>query len=404
MLWLALLVIAAFLLYAMPEERARAFAFGRRWMGETWGAVRSRRTRSDPFGEALDARSGAAFLTWILVFLNVAVFISMVAGPGAVGDPGTLERWGASVAPLTTNDQWWRLIAAAFVHAAFVPLVVDLLGLWQAGVFVERIVGHAAFAGVYLACAVLGAAIGLSLEPMAVTTGASGAVFGIYGVLLATLVRGLQRRSPLTIPVNVLRTLAPAAAVFILYYTSTAGAVRTAGAVTFATGFAIGLVLAKDVDERKAPIPRVLVLTAAALAIAAAIAAPMRGTTDVRPELARLVAVEERTARVYQAAVEQFKLGAIKAPVLAQLIDRSILPELHDAQARLDAVRGVAREHQPLVADAKEYLRLRSESWRVRSAALRKSSMRMLRDADEKERTSLGALDRIKPAVEGVRI
>ena len=81
----------------------------------------------------------------------------------------------------------------------------------------------------------------------------------------------------------------------------------------------------------------------------------MRGISDVRPELARVVDVEGRTASAYGAAVDRFEIGRLTAEALAKLIERTIIPELQATHARLEAINGVPPEHQPLVAAAKEY-------------------------------------------------
>jgi erythromycin esterase-like protein len=126
-------------------------------------------------------------------------------------------------------------------------------------------------------------------------------------------------------------------------------------------------------------------------------AAMLRGIADVRPELARVVAIEEQTVVAYEKAVGQFKNGALSSQALAKMISQSIVPELEAARARLKAVNGVPPEHQPLVASAEEYFRLRDESWRLRADALRRSNMGALRAADRSERASLEALDKLKP-------
>jgi hypothetical protein len=120
--------------------------------------------------------------------------------------------------------------------------------------------------------------------------------------------------------------------------------------------------------------------------------------TDVRPEIAQVVALEGRTAGVYEKAVEQFKLGAMTAEALALVIDRTIMPDVQAARARLKALGRVPKEHQPLVANAEEYLRLRDDSWRLRARALRKANMLTLRDADRAEHASLDAFQKIAPA------
>ena len=102
-----------------------------------------------------------------------------------------------------------------------------------------------------------------------------------------------------------------------------------------------------------------------AVVLAVACAIPLRNIADVRPEITRVVATEERTAATYQAASDAFRKGRISAEALAQLAERKILPELQAVDARLTALRNVPSEHQPLVTDAREYLRLRSKAWRV---------------------------------------
>jgi hypothetical protein len=49
------------------------------------------------------------------------------------------------------------------------------------------------------------------------------------------------------------------------------------------------------------------------------------------------------------------------------------VPELLAVDARLASLRNVPPEHQPIVADAREFLRLRTESWRARADALRRT-------------------------------
>jgi hypothetical protein len=124
---------------------------------------------------------------------------------------------------------------------------------------------------------------------------------------------------------------------------------------------------------------------------------PLRGVTDVRPELAAVAAVEQRTASTYNSAVQHFTKGEIPVRDLVQVIDRTILPELAAAEARVRALVRVPPEHQPMVAAAGEYLRLREKSWRVRADALRKINRATLRQADEIEDAAVRVLEGIPP-------
>jgi rhomboid protease GluP len=402
--WFAMLVVGGYAVYVLrPDERKRVLAAAARFAGTAADTVRRRAPRAarrpDPFGEALAARTRVPYVSLAILLLNTAVFALMVVGPSPLDDRATLVRWGGSLGPLTTNGEWWRLVTAAFVHAGVVHFVVDVVALAQAAVLVERIFGHVTLAGIYLTSAALATTIGLSGEPLAVTTGAAAPIFALYGLLVALVVRGTLQRSPLTVPLYVLRRLAPAAAVFVLYYMWANGAQWTAGLATFVIGFATGLALTRNVAERKPTARRVLSLAATTATMAITIVTPLKGMTDARAHVARVFAVEEHTMSRYRAATEQFTRGTIKAQVLAQFIERSVVPELQSARRQLKAVAGVPRQQQPLIADADLYLRLRVESWVVRANALQKSNMRLLRNADEIERASLAALEKIRPAV-----
>ena len=125
-------------------------------------------------------------------------------------------------------------------------------------------------------------------------------------------------------------------------------------------------------------------------------AVPLRGVSDARPEIKRVAAMEDRTASVYDAAVNRFRNGWITAEALAGVIEQTIMPDLRTSRAHLTALGKVPAEQQAMVADAEAYIKMRDESWRLRANALHKLDMRGLRDADKAERASLEAFEKIR--------
>jgi hypothetical protein len=189
--------------------------------------------------------------------------------------------------------------------------------------------------------------------------------------------------------------IAPAALWFLLY-TLTADDIGMSAALTgLAVGLAYGLVWGRRGAEKKTPLYRVAVAACSTAAIAAFFSVPLRGVADVRPEIARIIAMEGRLSALYDAAAQKFKAGRIQAEALIVVIDRTIMPELRAEDLRVKALEGVPREHQPLVAAAEEYLRLRDESWRLRAEGLHKANMKTLQQAEQAERASLEALARL---------
>jgi rhomboid protease GluP len=396
LLLLPLLVISGIAIYVMtPEERVRLLRPGLDNVRQAADAAIQYHRERDPFREALHARTRWPMVTLALVALNAGVFISMLFGAGAIADQGTLVAWGGNVGPRTSNGEWWRLVTAMFVHSGFWHLAADLAGLVQLGIMVERLVGHLAFAALYLAAGVFASLVTLFVFPLAVSVGATGAIFGVYGLLIASMILGIAHRSTVTIRLSAMKRMAPAAAVFMLYavVTSRQDGAELAGLLT---GLVCGLVLARGLGERKPPARRVVAAVAVMLAIAVASAVPLRGMCDARPEIARVIAFEDRTARAYQIAVDQFKLGAINAEALARVIDRTIVPELQAVLTRVKSLERVPQVQQSLVSGAEEYLRLRDQSWRLRAEGLHKASMRTLRKADETEHASLQAFEQVR--------
>jgi membrane associated rhomboid family serine protease len=396
----ALLVLSGAALYFMtPDERAKLVRSAVAAVRDTFREVTHSSSSRDPFDEFLRARTGWPIVTPLLVALNLVVFTLMLAGHGALDDPQTLIEWGGNFAPRTTNGEWWRLVAAAFVHAGMLHLVATMAGLVTAGLVLERAIGRIAFATLYIAAALVAGVVSLwTTSPTTVSIGASGAVFGIYGLLLASVVCSVMSRPALPVPLIVVKRLAAGVALFFLYNLVTDYAGTASELAGLSTGFVGGLVVARGVTREKPKVRRAAMVMAATTLIAIGGAIPLHGIVDVRPEIARIAAVEERTAGAYDVAVAQFRLGRMSAAKLVEVIDRSILPELQGMYAHLAALRGVTREQMPLVVAAKEYSQLREQSWRRRAEGLRRHSMIMLREADQTERAALDAFEKIRPA------
>ena len=397
---LCVLTLGGLAWYVMaPAERTHVLRGTRAALGRALQAAMllRRRRQAEPLAEVLRARTPVALVTPILVAANLAVFVGLLSEAGALQDPQALLRWGASLGPRTTNGEWWRLVAASFVHSGLVQLAVNLAALVSVGLVLERLVGPFAFTAVYLASAVMGGVAALTSSPVTVIAGGSPAIFGLYGLLIASWTWGTVQRATTTVRLRTVARLAPGATAFVLYHTAARGVIGAPEQMGLAVGFICGLALARCASEVKPPADRIAATAAVTACLAFVTAVPLRGVADVRPEIEQLVTIEKRLSADYDRAVDEFKAGRADRQSLVQFIERSILPEQEASRRRIMALDRVPLEHRPLINSADIYLRLRGEAWRLRAAALRRSNSAMLREADQREQAALDALRTITP-------
>ena len=133
------------------------------------------------------------FATPVIIYLNVLVFLAMVlSGLDLVNfNANDLLSWGANYGPDIADGQWWRLLTAIFLHAGIMHLLLNMYGLLFVGLFLEPALGSWRFGIVYLITGLLASITSLKVHPDIVGVGASGAIFGMYGVFLACLLTGV---------------------------------------------------------------------------------------------------------------------------------------------------------------------------------------------------------------------
>jgi membrane associated rhomboid family serine protease len=168
---------------APPEERG-AIANRIAWLlKETGHDFASRRQ----FNRARGAyASYPAYVTWAIVAINVLVFVVDGALGGGISFTGSgggpLSEAGFVHGPAVADGEWWRLITAAFLHLNVLHIAFNMYALWLFGPIMEQMYGHVEFAVIYLLCALGGNVLTILLAPDVPALGASGAIFGLFGL------------------------------------------------------------------------------------------------------------------------------------------------------------------------------------------------------------------------------
>jgi membrane associated rhomboid family serine protease len=181
-------------------------------------------------------------LTNLLILINVLAFLweyatGTFSGSGQQQAEALYDRGGLLGALVLQNGEWWRIVTAAFLHGGIAHIGLNMIALYQIGRFVEMLFGKVRFGLVY-ALSMLGSGLLVVFAtPDQVTIGASGAIFGLFGALVAAGVRlGKRGRSLITqvLPVIILNL------VFTFTFPGISWAAHVGGLLT---GFVAGLLL-----------------------------------------------------------------------------------------------------------------------------------------------------------------
>lgn len=135
--------------------------------------------------------------TYTLVGINCLVYLWMCLRGFSPWAPTTLQLYysGANIGPLVlAHHQWWRLITAMFVHGGIIHLGVNMWCLWNLGLLAEPLMGPVGVFAAYLLTGYAGDILSVARHPGVgggpqgvVSVGASGAIFGLAGVLIILL-------------------------------------------------------------------------------------------------------------------------------------------------------------------------------------------------------------------------
>ena len=127
--------------------------------------------------------------TPILIDINILVFIVMIASGVGIMSPSTLSllKWGADFGPLTLTGDWWRAVTCNFIHIGAFHLLMNMYAFMYVGLLLEDLIGSRRMFMSYLLTGLCSAVFSLYMHGETISAGASGAIFGLYGIFLAFL-------------------------------------------------------------------------------------------------------------------------------------------------------------------------------------------------------------------------
>ena len=136
------------------------------------------------------------FATPLLIDISVVVYVLMVISGVHFMEPTgeDLVAWGGNWRGVTLAGEWWRLLSCCFVHIGIVHLLFNMYALLMVGIHLEPLLGRSRVLGLYIITGVFASVASLWWHDNTVSAGASGAIFGLYGVFLALLTTDLLHK------------------------------------------------------------------------------------------------------------------------------------------------------------------------------------------------------------------
>ena len=342
--------------------------------------VKVRAQAEQDFYQRLTAATPRAFVTTALVAGNAGVFLAMaVLGVSVLGGHADeYLRYGANFAPLTTGGDWWRLVTCMFIHVGILHLAFNMWALWDSGRLTERLFGNGPFAALYLFAGIFGGCASMLWSQRVISAGASGAIFGLFGALLAYMT--VERGSIPPATLNRLRLSTSTFVVYSLFYGFVQSGVDNAAHLGgLAAGYAMGLCLARPLDG----LPRggvaarraLLALMLAAVTLpTAALLTPdtsrvYRQAIELQKHFDAFSAEEKRLQGEFQSVAEKARARKIDAAAALLEVRTNLLPAWDAAVARLAEL-----ELDRAAPARKDYELL------LRYATLQRDSMKALAD------------------------
>jgi membrane associated rhomboid family serine protease/Flp pilus assembly protein TadD len=214
-------------------------------------------------------------LTHVIFGANIAVYLAMSLAAGSPMDfPGRITvHFGANYGPYTLSGEWWRLFTYMFLHGGPMHIFFNMWCLWDLGQLCESLYGRWTYAAIYVITGIAGGLASVAWNPGVLSVGASAAIFGLAGALLASFYLG-EFSLPRAAISPVLRSLlffigfnVLFGAGFNFFAGSSGGIDNAAHFGGLVSGMALGALVARLAPQQDAPLRRACVLGVVALGV-----------------------------------------------------------------------------------------------------------------------------------------
>jgi rhomboid protease GluP len=153
-----------------------------------------RRTPADALGGLIPH---ARFTTMVILLINTGLYVATVLFSSKTNSGGmsfdldqqTLYLFGAKAPGMLQDGEWWRLITAGFLHGGLMHILMNSWVLFDVGAQVEETFGTSRYLVIYFVSGITGYLASLWWSPRVLSIGASAAIMGLVGAMIANSLR-----------------------------------------------------------------------------------------------------------------------------------------------------------------------------------------------------------------------
>lgn len=252
---------------------------------------------AEEIDKAMNLSGSNLYVTYGIMAINVIVFILMALDGAGIFEPNSIVhiKWGSNYSLLTLTGDWWRLITNVFIHFGIIHIAMNMYCLYIVGIYLEPMLGKVKYIAAYLCTGVLASLASLWWHTEGINSaGASGAIFGLYGLFLALLTTSL-------IPQKVRDAQLKSIGIFVVYnlvYGMKGGVDNAAHTGGLLSGFIIGYLYVITIKKERQNLKANWVLPLTVMVTIAVTAGYL--SSNKMPDTARVAALNEVGAADYK--------------------------------------------------------------------------------------------------------
>lgn len=135
-----------------------------------------------------------AIVTYTIIGINILMFILSAILSRSIMDINinVLVNLGAKYNPAIEHGQWFRLVTCMFLHGGLIHIAANMYSLYCVGPMIENLYGKTKYIAIYLVSGIISSLFSFLFSP-SVSIGASGAIFGLLGVVLVFAIKERKR-------------------------------------------------------------------------------------------------------------------------------------------------------------------------------------------------------------------